>query len=121
MAMDGRCLSPFSAASLDCSVVAKGLREAMRPVGSEGTHCRACPKEGCCCCGVAAAAAAIVVVVLVDVEGCFKLASSRCGRGHQSERLEVEQNKTRPWTGQQQAGWCLSYSLLYWAELAWEG
>lgn len=109
MAMDGRCLSPFSAASLDCSVVAKGLREAMRPVGSEGTHCRACPKEGCCCCGVAAAAAAIVVVVLVDVEGCFKLASSRCGRGHQSERLRVGSNersdyKTRPWTGQQQAG-----------------
>lgn len=38
-----------SEASLGGSVVAKGLSEAMRLVGNEGTHWRAWPKEGRCC------------------------------------------------------------------------
>ena len=66
-----RCLSASccasSVASFGFSAAPKGFNEAMRLVGSEGTHWRACPKEGCCCCcciGLAAAAAAIVYVVI---------------------------------------------------------
>lgn len=57
------CMSPSgcaSVASLGFSAAAKGFNEAIRLVGSDGTHWRACPKEGCCCGGLAAAAAAIV-------------------------------------------------------------
>jgi hypothetical protein len=49
-----------SVISFDLSAAAKGFNEAIRLVGSEGTHWRACPKEDCCCIGLAAAAAAIV-------------------------------------------------------------
>lgn len=68
-----RWLSPFCCASVVASLVgsaeAKGFNEAIRLVGSEGTHWRACPKEGCCCGGLAAAAAAIVDYLVLWYSG----------------------------------------------------
>jgi hypothetical protein len=57
-----RSCSPFCCASVVSLgwAEAKGFNEAIRLVGSEGTHWRACPKEGCCCGGLAA------VVAIVD-------------------------------------------------------
>jgi hypothetical protein len=45
------CLSPFWVVSAGFSAaVPKGFNDAMKLVGSEGTHWRAFPKGGCCCC-----------------------------------------------------------------------